>query len=118
MTPSTDQAQAVLPAPLELRLARVQALWDAARRTWPGQPIPAFAHLRVRTGSRTRDVLLGARAASHGDLVLVDWRTAPLTEALFGYEEGEDYEITLPDRTLEGTVIEQNLLHGREGELV
>jgi len=118
MTSETHPADAVLPAPLHSRLTRIQALWDAARRTWPGQTTPAFAHLRVRTGSRMRDVLLGARAASHGDLVLVDWRTAPLAEALLGYEEGEDYELALPDRTLEGTVVEQNLLLGREGALV
>jgi DNA helicase II / ATP-dependent DNA helicase PcrA len=118
MTRETDSADEVLPAPLRSRLARVQALWDAARRAWPGQAVAAFAHLRVRTGGRLRDVLLGARAASHGDLVLVDWRTAPLSEALFGYEEGEDYEITLPDRTLEGTVVEQNLLRGHDGALV
>lgn len=118
MTSEMHLADAVLPAPLRSRLARVQALWDAARRAWPGQTTPAFAHLRVRTGNRMREVLLGARAASHGDLVLVDWRTAPLAEALLGYEEGEDYEIVLPDRTLEGAVVEQNLLHGREGELV
>jgi DNA helicase-2/ATP-dependent DNA helicase PcrA len=118
MTIESNQADEVLPAPLQPRLARVQALWDAARRAWPGQAVAAYAHLRVRTGSGLRDVLLAARAASHGDLVLVDWRSAPLVEALLGYEEGEDYEITLPDRTLEGTVLEQNLLHGRGGELV
>jgi len=116
MTTETHSAE-VLPTPLRSRLARVQALWDAARRTWPGRITPAFAHLRIRTGARVRDVLLGAHAASHGELVLVDWRAAPLSEALLGYEEGEDYEISLPDRTLEGTVVEQNLLHGREGEL-
>ncbi len=100
------------------RLARVRAQWDAARRAWPGQGVPAFAHLRVQTGGRTRDVLLAARAASRGELVLVDWRSAPLSEALLGYDEGEDYEITLEGRTLEGTVLEQHLLGGREGALV
>jgi DNA helicase II / ATP-dependent DNA helicase PcrA len=118
MSVETPSAPDVLSAPLRARLERVQALWDAARRAWPGQATPAYAHLRVRTGGRVRDVLLGPRAASHGDLVLVDWRTAPLSEALLGYDEGEDYEIALPDRTLEGVVVEQNLLGGRGGELV
>lgn len=117
MTAPTHPAPDVLPAPLRARLERAQALWDAARRAWPGQATPAYAHLRVRTGGRVRDVLLGSRAASDGDLVLVDWRTAPLSEALLGYEEGDDYEIVLPDRTLEGTVIEQSLLGGRGGAL-
>ncbi|MCX4242384.1 ATP-binding domain-containing protein [Paraliomyxa miuraensis] len=107
----------MLPAPLRLRLQRLSALWDAARRAWPGQGVPAVAHLRVRTSGRTRDVLLGTRTASHADLVVVDWRTAPLSEALLGYEEGEDYEILLPDRTLEGTVLEQHLLSVEHGEL-
>lgn len=118
MAIDTEPPTMVLPAPLQDRLARVRTLWDAARRAWPGQTTPAYAHLRVRTGGRIREVLLGARAASHGDLVLVDWRSAPLCEALFGYEEGEDYEIALHDRTLQGTVLEQNLLRGHEGALV
>jgi len=118
MTIDTPTVDDVLPTPLRPRLERIQALWDTARRAWPAQTTPAYAHLRVRTGGRLRDVLLGARGATHGDLVLVDWRTAPLVEALLGYEEGEDYEIALPDRTLEGTVLEQNLLRGRGGELV
>lgn len=116
--PTPPESLAELPAPLRSRLDRVRAAWDEARCKWPGQPVAAFAHLRVQTGGRTRDVLLGARAASHGDLVLVDWRVAPLAEALLGYEEGDDYELMLEGRTLEGTVLEQHLLRGRDGRLV
>ncbi len=65
---------------------------------------PYLGHLRVRSG-RSRDVLLGERALldpARG-VTLVDWRRAPIAEVFFTCEPGDDYEIEVEGRVVEGS---------------
>ncbi|HKA15930.1 MAG TPA: 3'-5' exonuclease [Myxococcota bacterium] len=100
------------PAP-----ARVAALVAAARRALPDQPVPCFAHLRVRVRDRERDYLLGPQTALRPEIAVLQWREAPLAAAFFGAAEGESYEIAIDGRVAEGTVLERHLIELDRGEL-
>jgi hypothetical protein len=97
--------------------ARVARLVAAARRALPSEPIPCFAHLRVRSGDRERDLLLGPQTALARDVSVLQWREAPLAAAFFGASVGDDYEIALPGRVAEGVVLERHLIELDGGEL-
>jgi DNA helicase-2/ATP-dependent DNA helicase PcrA len=72
----------------------------------------------VATDRRQRDLLFGFQTLITEGITVLDWRTAPLAEVLFGYDEGERYEIEIDGRVVQGTVVEKRLWSFAEGELV
>lgn len=100
-------------------LGAVKAIAAAA-----GGQIPQyFAHMRLRSagtpdasrgdrrkGERINDLLLGNGRRLGAGASIIDWQTAPLAQIFFSHEEGEDYEVEIDGRTLEGQVLEKNLL--------
>lgn len=100
------------------RFDELAGLVRKARSAVPDEAVPCFAHLRVESGGRKRDLLFGPRASLDRGVTLLAWSTAPLARVLFGYDEGEDYELEIEDRSVEGTVLEKHLLFLENGELV
>lgn len=85
----------------------------------PDPAAPYFAHMRVRTGGRARDVLLGDRPlldAARG-VTIVAWRKAPVASAFFACEPGDDYEIEVEGRVIEGVLEQKHLVLFNDGEL-
>lgn len=91
---------------------------ELARRAQPGAGAPYFGYLRVKTGGRTRDVLLGRRAMMLGEFALVDWERSPLAEIFFSHREGDGYELDADRRTLQGEVVTRQLVSFAGDELV
>src|SRR5262245_7178896 len=96
-------------APLVEQMTRASAI--AARRgrgrELPVDPAsPYFAHLRLREGGKERDVLIGKRGLIDraAGVQIVDWRNAPVSRIYYRYDEGDDYDESLPGGRLEGTV--------------
>jgi DNA helicase-2/ATP-dependent DNA helicase PcrA len=95
-------------APLVEQMARLSAI--AARRgrsrSLPIDPMsPYFAHLRLREGSRERDVLVGKRGlVERGAVPIVDWRNAPVSKIYYRYDEGDDYDEVEGGTRLAGVV--------------
>jgi DNA helicase IV len=102
---------------LQRRLDDQLRLAQLARSLLPDAAVPHFAHMRLATGGRVRDVLLGPRTRTGGDVAIVDWQNAPLAEVFFSCAEGDDYELDDGERTLTGTLIERNLVSFAQGEL-
>jgi hypothetical protein len=87
--------------------------------------------LRYENG-READILVGNVFRRGAGVTIIDWRTAPLAEVFFGYAEGEEYEIELPEtsgwsqvasrgaggRKVAGVVLQRNLVAFEQGELV
>ena len=89
-----------------------------ARTLLPQSRSPYSAHVKLRyADGRESDFLLGGAFRRGSGLTILDWRTAPLSEAFFAYAEGEEYEIDLGDRKLQGLVLQRNLVRFEEGEL-
>ncbi|HWL84599.1 MAG TPA: ATP-binding domain-containing protein [Polyangiaceae bacterium] len=86
--------------------------WGGGAHALPDPHTPYFAHMRIRTAGRARDVLLGVRShidATHG-ISIVDFRRAPIAEVFFNCEPGDDYEIDVDGRTIEGVLERRHLL--------
>ncbi len=92
------------------RLESLQELVQRASR-------PVSAHLRIQTGGRVRDIFLGDVGNPASRPPVVDWERAPLADVFFEAREGDDYELDLGDRSLEGQVLERNLLRIVDGTL-
>jgi DNA helicase-2/ATP-dependent DNA helicase PcrA len=63
-----------------------------------------FGHMRVASGGRERDLLLGSRTVL-GPVTVLDWRTAPLAEVFFRQQAGEAYELDVDGRAVAGRLI-------------
>jgi RecA/RadA recombinase len=100
---------APLPAPWDRLVEELERLALAA---------PCFAHMRIETGGRMRDLLLGPRSRIGGGVTVLDWQEAPLAEVFFACSEGEDYEIDVDGRELSGTLHARHLLGFDRGALV
>jgi len=80
---------------------------------------PYFGRMRIRAGGRVRDVLLGTSSfvePSRG-VVLVDWRKAPISEVFFTCDPGEEYEIEVDDRSVEGVLERRHIVTFEDGDL-
>ena len=107
--------------PLDSRLQEIISdqlrLAQLARSLSPNAAVPYFAHMRLDTDGRVRNVLLGPETRTGGGVAIIDWRNAPLAEVFFSCAEGDDYEIDADERTLTGTLIERSLVSFAQGEL-
>src|SRR3954470_9616250 len=111
-----DEFRIVSP---ELRLEEQMELAARARRLLPQSRAPYSAHVRLEyADGRVSDFLLGGIFRRGEGLTILDWRTAPLAETFFAYAEGEEYELDLGDRKLEGVVLQRNLVRFEDGELL
>ena len=88
---------------------RLQPLCDRALAAG-GEGLALLGHMRLLTGGRVRDLLIGNRALVARDLTVVDWRGSPLAELFFRHREGDDYEIEVGGRELTGRLLERHLL--------
>lgn len=102
-----------LDDPQQRWLARHLAL--AAR--WPREAPPYVATMRVESGGRVRDVVLGD-GGRMGSVVQLDYATAPLAEVFYGGRPGEAYEIEVGERVVEGVLIDRALVRWADGALV
>lgn len=99
------------------RCERVRALCAEIRAQRP--TARCWGYLRVRSGGRTRELILGAGSLIAGTAVLLDWEQAPLAEVFLAHEIGDEYDLELDERhAVEGTVLDRAILRSRDGELV
>lgn len=92
----------------QLRLQRLEQLHAAWRQSRLPEEAVWHAHLRISTGGRERDLLLGTSGRAAESFHLLDWRTAPIAELFFTTPEGEPYELESDDRILDGTLLEKS----------
>jgi DNA helicase IV len=106
-----------LDSHLQQRIEDQLRLAQLARVLSPSATAPYFAHMRLETDGRIRDILLGPDTKTGGSVAIIDWRNAPLAEVFFSCVDGDDYEIDAGERTLTGTLVERNLVRFAQGEL-
>ncbi len=121
MAPNPSTPMTSLSAPdrrfIEEQLRLADRLRAESGGRLPSTPYEAHIRLRTREG-RVSDVLLGTETRVSAGFALLDWRTAPLAEVFFGFELGEEYAIDVAGRTLEGVVLERDLVTFERGVLV
>lgn len=102
------------------RLERQLAIVEEVRAEHP-EGLPRFhAHMRLQQEglAKPTDILLGGANRVGAVVPIIDWRTAPLAHVFFAFEEGEEYEVELADRTMSGRLLEKNLLTFDKDRLV
>ncbi|MEY2931917.1 MAG: hypothetical protein RL033_2666 [Pseudomonadota bacterium] len=104
------------------RLQAQALLFERARVHLPRDPFPHYlAHLRLRSGERTTNVLFihGSQPdrVPEPDLVIANWQTSRFAEVLFGSAEGQPYELKTPQGPVQGQVLELNLAGFQDAEL-
>lgn len=102
------------------RLASLRAIRGKGASAPPDPQNPYFAHLRLKEGDQTRDVLIGRRAFidTAKGIHVVDWRNSPISRIYYRYEEGDEYEESFAGRLKHGTVDTRRTVTVSEGELV
>ncbi len=67
---------------------------------------PYFAHMRLKEGGKSRDVLIGKRGFIDraSNVQIVDWRNAPISRIYYRFEEGDDYEEEFGGKHVDGVV--------------
>lgn len=81
---------------------------------------PYFGHVRLdEEGKPVRDVLIGKTTLidAKAGVRIVDWRHAPVSQIYYKYEEGTDYEETLGEREVVGTVLARRTVTIQNAEL-
>ena len=81
---------------------------------------PYFGHLRVKQEGRIKDILVGSRTLTGGDIPypIIDWRNAPISRVFYGYGEGDEYEENFGGRPVEGEVLALRKVLVLKGRLV
>ncbi len=97
-------------APLVEQMTRLAALRG---RLGKGKDLPIdmtspyFAHMVLKEGKKTRDVLIGKRGFIDREcnVQIVDWRNAPISQVYYRYDEGDDYDEEVQGLSLSGVVV-------------
>ena len=102
-------------APLVEQMTRLAAIRS---RLGKGKDLPIdmsspyFAHMVLKEGKKTRDVLIGKRGFidRQCNVQIVDWRNAPISQVYYRYDEGDDYDEEVQGLVLSGIVeLKRNL---------
>ncbi len=88
------------------RLAALRARVGGGRSLPVDITSPYFAHMRLKAGGKSRDVMIGKRGFidRQSNVQIVDWRNAPVSSIYYRYEEGDDYEEVIAGRRTSGEV--------------
>ncbi len=81
---------------------------------------PYFGHMRLLDDkdSTRRDILIGKQTWVKDGVRIVDWRNAPISKVFYQRVAGEDFEIPIAGRMMEGEVHVRRTVTIREGALV
>lgn len=90
----------------------------ALAAAWPREAAPYVATMRIESGGRARDVVLGDGGRMVGRVVQIDHATAPLAEVFYGGRPGEAYEVEVGERVVEGVLVDRALVRWAGGALV
>jgi hypothetical protein len=88
------------------RLAALRSRLGGSRSLPIDLQSPYFAHIRLRSRGKRRDVMIGKRGFIDrtSNVQIVDWRNAPVSRIYYRYEEGDDYEEEFAGKSLDGVV--------------
>ena len=88
------------------RLAAIRSRLGGSRTLPVDVKSPYFAHIVLREGQKSRDVLVGKRGFidRKSNVQIVDWRNAPISRIYYRYAEGDDYDEEIAGRQVEGLV--------------
>ena len=85
------------------RTARLAAQQSSYQEGTVNLKSPYFGHMRLRQDDgEQRDVLIGRQTFIRDGVRIVDWRNAPISRVFYQNREGEDYEINIAGRNVEG----------------
>ncbi|MBL8678500.1 MAG: AAA family ATPase [Myxococcales bacterium] len=107
MTDAPSFADPVAPSSIQ----RVASLVDRALGDDSARKSLLFAHLCVERPSGPKDYFVGASSDVDAATPVVHWRTAPLARLLYGFSEGDFFELDTGARQVEGRLVEKHLLH-------
>ena len=96
----------------------VAALVQRAAEVVPLPPVVGYLAVEDTGRHRRRQMLLAGRGHVANDLVVLDWRSAPLATVFFRHDAGDSYELAVDDRDLDGVVIERALVEVHGGRAV
>ena len=110
-----------IPA-LSDQMSREMAILENLRNTPKKQCTspknPYFGHIRLIEDKFVQDVYIGQSNFLSDDLVVVDWRDAPISRIYYLYDEGDDYDEDIGGRFREGELEVRRTLFIRNGELL
>ena len=96
---------------------QLEQLRDSRNRAQVDPDCPYFAHLRLSENGRTRDLFLGKATRIQRGIRIIDWRNAPISQIFYRYQQGEEYEEEIGDRTLIGEVVARRTVAIHRGRL-
>ena len=102
-----DEDKGSLMDQYNARLALLEQLREARTRPQVDPASPYFAHMRLREKGKERDLCLGKATRIDDGIRIIDWRNAPISRIFYQYQEGEEYEEDIGNRTLVGEVVAQ-----------
>ncbi len=110
---SSVQVSGMTERPVEpAERARIDAIEQLCGRAWAVRPQARLqGRLRIQSGGREREILLGSESFSADGVMVIDWERAPLGEVFSTYRIGDDYELDIDaDRRVQGVVLARELL--------
>lgn len=85
----------------------------------PDGASPFFGHMRIFQDKKEKDIYLGHVSLMHEQMKfkIIDWKRAPLAKVFYQYDEGDDFDFDVEDRTVEGQILEKSVITIVNGKL-
>jgi DNA helicase II / ATP-dependent DNA helicase PcrA len=117
LTTAKEEDKGALMDQYNARMALVDQLREARKQPEVDPDCPYFAHLRLREGGRNRDICLGKATRLGPGIRVVDWRNAPVSKVFYQFQQGEEYDIEIAGREVNGEVLARRTVTIASGHL-
>lgn len=87
-------------------------------RKLPDLRHPYFAHLKLQEENKIKDILIGHQTFLSEDVVIVDWKNAPIAKIFFTYQENDLYEEEISGKEISGKVLAKRAVMFEMGKLL
>lgn len=73
---------------------------------------PYFGHMEIEVSGKKRDILLGHTSFNDPTrrVSVVDWKKTPIASIYYDYSVGEEFELDLPERSIEGVLLSKSII--------
>jgi len=86
----------------------------------PDLTSPYFGYMQIKQNEKVKDLFLGHTPFNSDklDFKIIDWKNAPIAKIFYQFDEGEDFDFDVDDRTIEGTILKKSVLTIHDGNLI
>ncbi|MDD0851810.1 AAA family ATPase [Halobacteriovorax sp. GB3] len=80
---------------------------------------PFFGHMQINQKGKLKDIYIGHKSFFHKTIPfkILDWKQAPMAKMYYQFDEGDEFDFDVENRTIEGEIVQKSVITIVDGKL-